>query len=131
MKENHIPSVKTYIIGFAVSLGLSVGAYLATWYHLHTHHQTPSDATLIPLIVFCAIVQLFVQLVCFLHVRGQSGRWNRYALAATVLVVFILVAGTVWIMNNLNYNMMNMPEASPDYIMHDEGFGDKHDTHHH
>jgi len=45
--------------------------------------------------------------VCFLHMNTSSeDRWNLVAFVFTVLIIAILVVGSIWIMWNLNYNMM-------------------------
>jgi hypothetical protein len=36
-----------------------------------------------------------------------------------LLVLFIIVIGSLWIMNNLNYH--TSPNHTTDYIIHDEG----------
>jgi cytochrome o ubiquinol oxidase operon protein cyoD len=51
-----------------------------------------------------------VHLVFFLHVTtGPDNTNNVLALAFGVLVVFLIFAGSVWIMGHLNSNMMPMP----------------------
>ena len=54
-----------------------------------------------------AVVQVLVHLVCFLHMNTKSDEgWNMTAFVFTVLIIAILVVGSIWIMWNLNYNMM-------------------------
>jgi cytochrome o ubiquinol oxidase operon protein cyoD len=54
-----------------------------------------------------AIAQMGVHLVFFLHVTtGPDNTNNVLALAFGVLVVFLIVAGSIWIMNHLTHNMM-------------------------
>ena len=54
-----------------------------------------------------AIAQMGVHLVFFLHITtGPDNTNNVLALAFGVLIVTIVVAGSVWIMSNLNDNMM-------------------------
>ncbi|MBE8365690.1 cytochrome o ubiquinol oxidase subunit IV, partial [Leptospira borgpetersenii serovar Balcanica] len=46
-------------------------------------------------------------LVCFLHMNASSEeRWNLVAFVFTLLIIAIVVVGSIWIMWNLNYNMM-------------------------
>jgi cytochrome o ubiquinol oxidase operon protein cyoD len=48
-----------------------------------------------------------VHLKYFLHLDGSDGqRWNVMALLFTVLILFIVLAGSLWIMHNMNANMM-------------------------
>jgi cytochrome o ubiquinol oxidase operon protein cyoD len=58
-----------------------------------------------------AIAQMGVHLVFFLHITtGPESTNNVLALAFGVLIVFVVVAGSMWIMADLNENMM-MPTA--------------------
>jgi cytochrome o ubiquinol oxidase operon protein cyoD len=63
-----------------------------------------------------AIAQMGVHLVFFLHITtGPDNTNNVLALAFGVLIVFLVVAGSLWIMADLNDSMMppgelmNMP----------------------
>jgi cytochrome o ubiquinol oxidase operon protein cyoD len=54
-----------------------------------------------------AIAQMGVHLVFFLHITtGPDNTNNVLALAFGVLIVTLIVAGSLWIMTNLNDNMM-------------------------
>ena len=58
-----------------------------------------------------AIAQMGVHLVFFLHVTtGPESTNNVLALAFGVLIVFVVVAGSMWIIADMNQNMM-MPSA--------------------
>jgi cytochrome o ubiquinol oxidase operon protein cyoD len=58
-----------------------------------------------------AIAQMGVHLVFFLHVTtGPDNTNNVLALAFGILVVFLIVAGSIWIMGHLNHNMMPMDQ---------------------
>jgi cytochrome o ubiquinol oxidase subunit IV len=95
-------SVKSYTIGFILSIIFTIIPF-----YMIMHH-TSSSTVLISVAVFCAILQLLIQLVCFLHLNTESSpRWNLTAFMFTVLIVAILVIGSLWIMYNLNYNMMH------------------------
>ena len=63
-----------------------------------------------------AIAQMGVHLVFFFHITTAPDNTNNVlALAFGILIVFLVVAGSLWIMSNLNGNMippaelMNMP----------------------
>ncbi|MCD6055777.1 MAG: cytochrome o ubiquinol oxidase subunit [Gammaproteobacteria bacterium] len=91
---------KTYIIGFILSVALTLIAFGITGFHLFS----PQGSFIA--IASLALVQLFIQLVYFLHLNFHSkSRWNLIAFAFTAIVVLILVAGTLWIMYNLYANM--------------------------
>jgi cytochrome o ubiquinol oxidase operon protein cyoD len=54
-----------------------------------------------------AIAQMGVHLVFFLHITtGRDNVNNVMALAFGVLIVFLVIAGSLWIMAHLNHNMM-------------------------
>jgi len=54
-----------------------------------------------------AIAQMGVHLVFFLHITtGPDNTNNVLALAFGVLIVFLVVAGSLWIMTSLNDSMM-------------------------
>ena len=58
-----------------------------------------------------AIAQMGVHLVFFLHITtGPESSNNVLALAFGVLIVFVVVAGSMWIMADLNENML-MPSG--------------------
>ena len=60
-----------------------------------------------------AIAQMGIHLVFFLHITsGPESTNNVLALAFGVLIVFVVVAGTMWIVADMNDNMM-MPSAEP------------------
>ena len=54
-----------------------------------------------------AIVQILSQLHYFLHLdRSSAARWNVLALVFTLMIMFLFVGGTLWIMFDLNVRMM-------------------------
>ena len=54
-----------------------------------------------------AIAQMGVHVVFFLHITtGPDNTNNVLALAFGVLIVALVIAGSLWIMTNLNANMM-------------------------
>ena len=53
-----------------------------------------------------AIAQMGIHLVFFLHITtGPDDTNNVLALAFGILIVFLVVAGSLWIMTDLNQNM--------------------------
>jgi cytochrome o ubiquinol oxidase subunit IV len=58
-----------------------------------------------------AIAQMGVHLVFFLHITTSPDNVNNVmALAFGVLIVFLIMAGSLWIMAHLNNNMMPMDQ---------------------
>lgn len=111
-------TVRTYTIGFGLSLLLTFEAF-----YIATHQSLgATNATIIVLVL--AIVQLLVQLFFFLHLdRAAKAPWNVLMFIFTAVIVSIVVFGSLWIMNNLNYHMGQRmtPQQTDNYIKHDEG----------
>jgi cytochrome o ubiquinol oxidase subunit IV len=62
-------------------------------------------------LVVLAIAQMGVHLVFFLHITsGPDNTNNVLALAFGVLIVFLVMIGTIWIMAHMNANMGPTPE---------------------
>ena len=66
----------------------------------------------VPLILAMALVQIVVHMVYFLHMNmSVEDGWSMLALIFTVVFVAITLAGSIWVLYNMNANMM--PMASP------------------
>ncbi|HKX24447.1 MAG TPA: cytochrome o ubiquinol oxidase subunit IV [Candidatus Saccharimonadales bacterium] len=90
-----------YIIGFILSLLLTCTAYLVVT------NQLLAGGVLVAIIIGLAIAQVLVQLFFFLHLGHETKpRWKLVTLLFMLVVLFILVFGSLWIMQNLDYNMM-------------------------
>ena len=62
-------------------------------------------------LVVLAIAQMGIHLVFFLHITsGPDNTNNVLALAFGVLIVFLVMIGTIWIMAHMNANMAMSPE---------------------
>jgi cytochrome o ubiquinol oxidase operon protein cyoD len=91
-------------LGLGFSVLLTAAAFLLAGTHLIYGPAIP-----VALIVL-AIAQMGVHLVFFLHITtGPDNTNNVLALAFGILVVFLIVAGSIWIMDRLNNNMMPQP----------------------
>ena len=98
-------AVQGYVIGLVLATLLTV----ASFYFAHTRLLwTPSiPAALMTL----AVAQIGVHLVFFLHITTSPDNVNNViALAFGVFIVFLVVAGSVWIMYHMNHNMMSMDQ---------------------
>ena len=90
-------NVTTYIMGFISSLILTGIAFAL----VATHTAS------VPSIILLALIQILLQLHFFLHLgRKEKNTSNVIALLFTTLVLCIVVGGSLWIMHNLNQNMM-------------------------
>ena len=110
-----MPTFKSYFTGFLTSIVLTLTAYFAVVNHL------ASGQLLIGGIIVLALVQCAIQLIYFLHLgKGQNSQWNVIVFFSTFAIILILVIGSIWIMNHLNYNMT--PQDINNY-MNDQGGG--------
>jgi len=114
-REDHAPgdepeeSAGHWVTNSNLGLGLSVVLTVAAFWAAQTH-IIYGPAIPVAVIVL-AIAQMGVHLVFFLHVTtGPDNTNNVLALAFGVMVVFLIVAGSIWIMNHLNQNMMPMEQ---------------------
>lgn len=99
-------STKSYIIGFVISLLLTFAAYIPVAMHQGSFHATFSHNLLTSYVLILAFVQLVVQLLFFLHLgREPQPRWNGIFFLSTAGIVLMVVIASIWIMDNLNYNM--------------------------
>jgi cytochrome o ubiquinol oxidase operon protein cyoD len=113
-------SLRSYLIGFILSLLLTFAAYIPVVMHQNSQHEFLAHEFLIPFVIILAFVQLVVQLLFFLHMGQESKpRWNLGIFLSTIGIVFIVIIGSIWIMTHLNYNMT--PQTMNKYIIHDEG----------
>lgn len=107
-------TLQIYIIGFISSITLTLVAYDAVVTKFFVGNY------LLFTILGLAIVQLVVQLIFFLHLNVESGpRWKLVAFVSTIGLVFIVVVGSLWIMNHLNNNMT--PEQVNQYLQDSQG----------
>ncbi len=102
--EDGIPhvSVKEYVTGFVLSVVLTA---IPFWLVMAKVLPTPAITTLV--ILAFAMVQVVVHMVYFLHMNPKSeGGWNLFALIFTAVLLVIVLAGTLWVMHNMNTHMM-------------------------
>jgi cytochrome o ubiquinol oxidase operon protein cyoD len=94
------------VIGYTVGLGLAA-LLTATAFILPELNLVWSPSLPIALAVL-AIAQMGVHVVFFLHVTtGPDNVNNILALAFGALIVFLIIGGSMWIMHEMNANMMN------------------------
>ncbi|MDP3646261.1 MAG: cytochrome o ubiquinol oxidase subunit IV [bacterium] len=104
--ESH-GTIMSYLCGFVFSILLTLAAFTFVYMHVHSEHVFVSHTSLYSMLLVCALVQLIVHLVLFLHLgKGSKSHWNLTALVFAIVVVTILVGGTLWIMSNLKHGAM-------------------------
>ncbi len=94
-------SLKPLVYGFIGSIVLTLITYFIATQH------TLSKWTLIFIVMGMATLQAVVQLILFMHLGIESKpRWNLVFFFFTVVIMLVVLIGSIWIMYNLNYNMM-------------------------
>ena len=112
--NNNQKTLRLYVLGFAWSVLLTFGAYAAVVNQLLARRE------LIFYIMVLALLQVWVQLYFFLHLGNEARpQWNVWTFLFMSLILLVIVVGSLWIMHNLNYNMM--PSHETDEYMIKEG----------
>jgi cytochrome o ubiquinol oxidase operon protein cyoD len=102
--SNILSETLAYVIGLALALILTG---ISFWVASTSVLWGPGVA--VGLVVL-AIAQMGIHLVFFLHITsGPDNTNNVLALAFGVLIVFLVMIGTIWIMTHMDANMMPDP----------------------
>lgn len=97
--------IRGYLIGLVLATGLTAASFYAAASHAIWAPSIPVA------LVVLAIAQMGIHLVFFLHIStGPDSTNNILALAFGVLIVALVIIGSIWIMANLNANMMPMDQ---------------------
>ena len=99
-------------LSYTAGLGLAILLTIMSFVVSQTNLLWPPG---IPMgLIVLAFAQIGVHLVFFLHIgTGPDHTNNIIALAFGLLIVFLVIAGSIWIIANLNANMMPMPPNMP------------------
>ena len=95
--------IRGYLVGLGFATLLTVVSFSVAGTNLVWLPSLPVA------IAVLAIAQMGVHLVFFLHITtGPDNVNNVMALAFGVLIVFLLIAGSLWIVGHMNANMIPM-----------------------
>jgi cytochrome o ubiquinol oxidase operon protein cyoD len=99
-------------LSYTVGLGLAILATIASFVVAKTNLLWAPG---VPIgLVVLAFAQIGVHLVFFLHLgSGPDHSNNIVALCFGLLIVFLVIAGSNWIIINLHENMMPAPMVMP------------------
>ena len=93
--------LRTYLIGLGLATVMTIASFWAAQTHL-IYGPGISVA-----IVVLAIAQMGIHLVFFLHITTAPDNANNVlALAFGILIACLVIFGSLWIMANLNHNML-------------------------
>lgn len=103
MMEEGRKSFKAYMTGFILCLittCLAFGIVQFEWFDVSHRYA---------MLALLAIAQLFIQSVCFLGLNtSKKGWWDLFPFLFVLMVIVFLVGGSLWIMYNLNFNMLTV-----------------------
>lgn len=113
-------AVFKYVSGFILSLVLTLMAFWLVFQAIDGDGSRLPVGTITMMLVGLAVVQLLIQLFFFLHLGHEAKpKWNLTIFLFMLIVLGILVFGSLWIMDNLNYNMT--PQEMHDYMKEHPG----------
>jgi cytochrome o ubiquinol oxidase subunit IV len=93
--------IRGYVLGFVLSVALTAASFYVVSTDLIWQPAIPVALGVL------AVAQIGVHLVFFLHITTAPDNTNNIlALAFGVLIVVLIIGGSLWIMANLNRNMM-------------------------
>ena len=102
-------SISRRVVGYLTGLGLAILLTATSFFVAGT--DLVWEPSIPVALVVLAIAQMGVHLVFFLHITtGADNTNNVLALAFGVLIVILVMGGSLWIMANLNHNMMPMDQ---------------------
>jgi cytochrome o ubiquinol oxidase subunit IV len=97
--------VASYLIGLGLAVLLTIVSFFISGTTLVWQPSIPVA------LVVLAVAQMGVHLVFFLHITtGPDNTNNVLALAFGVLIVLLILTGSLWIMANMNHNMLPMDQ---------------------
>ena len=103
-------------IGFCLSIALTLAAFFLVT--RPAAFGLPGANLLFGIVIGLAVIQLIVQLIFFLGL-ASGGRAQTVVLLITIGLILLIVTGSIWIMNHLNYNMT--PQQVQQYINDQQG----------
>jgi cytochrome o ubiquinol oxidase subunit IV len=97
-----------YVIGLVLAATLTAAAFFSVG------TQVIYAPAIVMAVVVLGLAQVGVHLVFFLHMTTAPDNTNNVlALAFGLLIVCIIVFGTIWVMHQMDHNMMPWAATSP------------------
>ncbi len=107
-QEESTANFLSYTAGLGLAIVLTIASFVVSQTNLLWAPGIPVG------LVVLAFAQIGVHLVFFLHLgSGPDSTNNILALAFGLLIVFLVITGSCWIIVNLNANMMPMSGNMP------------------
>ncbi|MDB6103873.1 MAG: cyoD [Gammaproteobacteria bacterium] len=93
--------LRSYLVGLGLATLMTIASFWAAQTHVIYGPGVPVA------IVVLAVAQMGIHLVFFLHITTAPDNTNNVlALAFGILIACLVIFGSLWIMANLNHNMM-------------------------
>ena len=109
-------SLRAYVTAFITCVVLTLVMYVAGV------SESLSKMQAIGIVGTLAVIQCVVQLRKFLHLGEEfKPRWKLAVFSVMLIIVLIIVIGSIWIMDNLNYRMMHNSSQSQEYVESQDG----------
>lgn len=103
-KNDHGISLTGYLLGFVLSVILTLLSFIPVMKDM-IHDWTVSGKILY--LIGMGVIQILVQSFYFLHLQdGEDANWKVGTYGFGFTCVVIIIGGTWWAMQHLNYNMM-------------------------
>lgn len=97
-----LKTLKAYVVGLVLAFMLTLMSFGIVARDMFSRTE------MIIVLMTLAVIQLFVQVVCFLRLNNsREGKWELMPFIFTIFIVLVIVIGSLWIMFSLNYNMMH------------------------
>lgn len=101
--DHFIGSFRSYLVGFLLSLILTLGAFALVIGQFYSPFFTRIFVGLM------GFFQIIVILLFYLRLGKESKpRWNLGIFLFMILILCIIIGGSLWIMHHLDYNLMGM-----------------------
>jgi cytochrome o ubiquinol oxidase operon protein cyoD len=112
-QESYETMVRRYALG-----GIGSAVLIVLTYLIVTKGWIVQPIGIAITALLLGLAQLGLQLFTFLHIQTEEKpRWKTIGFMFSVLIIFIIVAGSIWIMMNLNYRMHLSPESMNEYMI--------------
>ncbi|ANZ22658.1 cytochrome o ubiquinol oxidase subunit IV [Buchnera aphidicola (Diuraphis noxia)] len=97
---NSDKKLKSYLLGCFLSFILTTLSFLSVIQKLFSNEINHL------IILLLAISQIIVHFIYFLHLNfSKEKQWHVITLLFVMIIMFILVFGSIWIMSNLNHHV--------------------------
>ncbi len=120
MKTDFAANIRRYSFGFLASVLLTLASYQVA-------QIMGGESTMyivVGILLLLAGAQLVVQLICFLHLKYEKLPYSKLNVFLFAFVMMLIVViGSLWVMKNLDYNMMMAPEEIEPYMLEQNGKG--------